>query len=151
MEMRIWRCESSFHPQRVYDYEILIQEANNTLECSSPLALSELPISQCFFYWRIVAKFRPGKYDFDSYKRLCDVTQNSPNFEGLFVFPFFFFFFGPPNRQIFYDNLQQCIAKNRQGFFFSFFNLLSCLVCSQNWLKKIISWMITTLATSQNP
>jgi hypothetical protein len=49
---------------------------------------------QCFFYWRIFAKFRPGenRYDFHIYKGFS-MEKNDPNS------PYFEFLF--PNRQIF--------------------------------------------------
>ncbi len=102
---------------------------NNTLECSL-LALSGLPISHCVSFTGEFRQISTWKIWFRLIQRLCDGKNdpNSPNLEDL---NFYFF----SNQQIFYDNLQQCIVKNRQGFFFPFFFLLSCLVCSQNWLN----------------
>jgi hypothetical protein len=48
---------------------------------------------QCLFEWRIFAKFRPEKYDFDLHKGffMNKLDPNSPAFEEFFF----------PNRQIF--------------------------------------------------
>jgi len=82
----------------------------------SPGAFRITNFPLCFFYWRIFAKCRPGKYDFDSSKEAL-WWKKWPKFAKFGRFKFCFF----SNQQIFYDNLQQCIVKNRQGFFCSFF------------------------------
>jgi hypothetical protein len=97
---------------------------NNTLECS-PLALSGLPISHCVSF---TGEFSPN---FDLENMISTHTKalwwkKWPKFAKFGRLNFFF-----STQQIFYDNLQQCIVENREGFFF----LLSCLVCSQNWLN----------------
>jgi hypothetical protein len=82
----------------------------------SPGAFRITNFPLCFFYWRIFAKFRPGKYDFDSYKGF--VMEKITQIRQIWKIFYFLFF---SNQQIFYDNLQQCTVKNRQGFFFPFF------------------------------
>jgi hypothetical protein len=39
----------------------------------------QLRLVQCFFYWRILAKFQPDKYDFDLHKGFFMGKVNGPN------------------------------------------------------------------------
>jgi hypothetical protein len=92
----------------------------------SPGALRITNFSLCFFYWQIFAKLWPRKYDFDSYKGfVMEKMTQIRQILKIFFFQIDRFFV------IIYSNVLSRIDKD---FLFYFF-LLSCLVCSQNWLK----------------